>query len=268
MSWLKFLNFSVFCAALSPLTMPVMISRRRGLELAAIDGAGGAVDRDEVAFLEGLAGDGDGLACRSRSRQRAAPQTQTLPIWRATSAACEETPPLAVRMPSAAIMPRRSSGEVSLRTRRTFSPLLRRRSGAVGVEVDLAGSGAGTGGKAGGDGLGLLHVGEVEDRGEELVELIGGVAQDGGFPVDELLLHHVHGELERGGGGALAVAGLEHEQLAFLDGELDVLHVLEVLLEGRADLHQLRVGLRHRVLELADTARACARRRRRLRPGR
>jgi hypothetical protein len=43
------------------------------------------------------------------------------------------------------------------------------------------------------------------------------------------------GELQRGGGGALAVAGLEHEQLAFLDGELDVLHVLEVLLERLAD---------------------------------
>ena len=43
---------------------------RRGLELAAIDGAGGAVDGQEVAFLEGLAGDLDGLACRSRSPAR------------------------------------------------------------------------------------------------------------------------------------------------------------------------------------------------------
>ena len=34
--------------------------------------------------------------------------------------------------------------------------------------------------------------------------------------------------LQRGHGGAFAVAGLEHEQLAFLDGELDVLHVLEM----------------------------------------
>jgi hypothetical protein len=55
-------------------------------------------------------------------------------------------------------------------------------------------------------------------------------------------LHHVGGELQRRGGGALAVAGLEHEQLAFLDGELDVLHVLEVLLEGLAD----RRGARRR----------------------
>jgi hypothetical protein len=73
--------------------------------------------------------------------------------------------------------------------------------------------------------------------------------------VDELLLHHVHGELQRGGGGALAVARLEHEQLAFLDGELDVLHVLEVLLEDRADLEQFGVGLRHLVLQLEDRLR-------------
>ena len=140
---------------------------------------------------------------------------------------------MAVRMPSAAIMPRRSSGLRFRCGRAELSrPCFGGGGGAVGVEVDLAGSGAGTGGQAGGECLGLLHVGEVEDRGEELVELVGGVAQDGGFPVDELLLHHVHGELQRGGGGALAVAGLEHEQLAVLDGELDVLHVLEVLLEG------------------------------------
>ena len=122
MSWLKLLNFSVFCAALSPCSMPVMISRRRGLELAGVDRAGGAVDGKEVAFLEGLAVDRDGLLVVIDLAAPLAPQTQTLPIWRATSAACEVTPPLAVRMPSAAIMPRRSSGEVSLRTSRTFSP--------------------------------------------------------------------------------------------------------------------------------------------------
>jgi hypothetical protein len=71
----------------------------------------------------------------------------------------------------------------------------------------------------------------IEDRREQLLKLIGRVAQDGRFPVDELLLDHVDGELQRGGRSALAVTRLQHEQLAFLDGELDVLHVLEVLLE-------------------------------------
>ncbi len=42
---------------------------------------------------------------------------------RATTAACEVLPPRLVRMPAAAIMPSRSSGLVSRRTRITFSPL-------------------------------------------------------------------------------------------------------------------------------------------------
>lgn len=51
-----------------------------------------------------------------------APQTQVLPMPRATTAACEVLPPREVRMPSAAIMPLRSSGLVSRRIRMTFSP--------------------------------------------------------------------------------------------------------------------------------------------------
>jgi hypothetical protein len=44
------------------------------------------------------------------------------------------------------------------------------------------------------------------------------------------------GDLHRRRAGALAVARLQHEQLAALDGELDVLHVLVVLLELGLDL--------------------------------
>ena len=83
-----------------------------------------------------------------------------------------------------------------------------------------------------------------------MLELIGGVAEDRGFPVDEFFADHVGGELQTGGGGAFAVAGLEHEQLALLDGELDVLDVLEVFLEGGADFEQFGVALGHDVLEL------------------
>ena len=51
-----------------------------------------------------------------------APATQGLPMPRATTAAWLVMPPRAVRMPSAACMPWMSSGEVSTRTRITFSP--------------------------------------------------------------------------------------------------------------------------------------------------
>ncbi len=49
------------------------------------------------------------------------PTTHTFPICRETSAAWLDAPPNAVRMPTAAAMPRRSSGEVSRRTRTTFA---------------------------------------------------------------------------------------------------------------------------------------------------
>ena len=51
----KFLNFSVFFAASSPWIRPGDDLRRRGLDLAGVDLAGGAVDRQPVAFLERLA---------------------------------------------------------------------------------------------------------------------------------------------------------------------------------------------------------------------
>ena len=127
---------------------------------------------------------------------------------------------------------------------------------AIGVEVNFAGGGTRAGGKTGGDGLGFLHIGCVEDRREKLVELFGRVAEHSGLPVDELLLDHVHGELQRGGGGALAVAGLEHEQLAVLHGELDILHILEVFFEDRADLHEFGIRLRHLLLHVDDRLRS------------
>ena len=57
---------------------------------------------------------------------------------RATTAAWLTRPPRAVRMPSAASMPCTSSGEVSLRTRITFSPRSAAACGVVGREVDPA----------------------------------------------------------------------------------------------------------------------------------
>ncbi len=62
--------------------------------------------------------------CRLRTftSSASAPQTHVLPIPRATTAAWVVLPPREVRMPWAAIMPGRSSGLVSRRTRITFSP--------------------------------------------------------------------------------------------------------------------------------------------------
>ena len=61
-------------------------------------------------------------------RMPPAPETQGLPMPRATTAACEVMPPRAVRMPSAACMPWMSSGLVSRRTRITLRPSALARS--------------------------------------------------------------------------------------------------------------------------------------------
>ena len=108
--------------------------------------------------------------------------------------------------------------------------------GAVGVvldrvlggEDDLAHSRAGRSRQAGGqhfDLLALFH----QAGNQEVVKLVGLDAEDGFFLGDEAFAHHVDGDANSGQAGALAIAGLQHVELAILDGELEVLHVAIVL---------------------------------------
>ena len=70
------------------------------------------------------------------------------------------------------------------------------------------------------------------------------------------LVHEVAGDLERGLGRALAVAGLEHEELLVLDGELHVLHVAVVRLELGADVLELLEDLGHHLSHLRNRHRS------------
>ena len=140
------------------------------------------------------------------------------------------------------------------------------------VEHELAGRGAGDGVDARGD-LELLELGGadrgyVDDRVEDALDLLGADAGDGLGLGDEAFVDHVDGHLEGGRGEALAGAALEHVELLVLDRELEVLHLLEVLLEGLADLAELLVGLGELGLELDELHRGCGCRPRRPRPGR
>ena len=229
--------------------------------------AGGAVDRDDVA-----------LARRSRRRARvnclplvstssdSAPHTQVRPMPRATTAAWEVLPPRLVRMPRAATMPRRSSGLVSLRTRITSSPRLGPLHGGVGVEDRLADRGTGRGVHALREERALG--GLVEAREHQLGELLAGDAEDRLVHLDQALVDHVHGDAERRLGRALADAGLEHPELAALDGELDVAHVAVVALEPRHDAASGRRATCGRSRPCRRGRRCCGCRRRRPRPGR
>ena len=130
--------------------------------------------------------------------------------------------------------------------------LVRALDGLGRGERERAGGGSGRRADAAGDALGAGLVLRREERQQELRQVARGDALDRGLLVDQLLLDHLDGDADGGLRGALAGAGLQHEELAVLDGELDVLHVLVVLLELGADLHQVRVRLREALLHHRD----------------
>ena len=70
---------------------------------------------------------------------------------------------------------------------------------------------------------------------------------------DEPFVRHFDRDAQRGLGGALAGAGLQHPELALLDGEFEVLHVAVVALEQTVDAGELAECLGHRGFH----ARAC-----------
>ncbi len=128
----------------------------------------------------------------------------------------------------------------------------------VGVEHELAGGGARRSRQPLGqnDAVGV----GVEGWMQQLVELTGVDAGDRLLAADQPLLGHVDRDLEGGLGRALARAGLQHEQLAFLHGELDVLEVAEMRFELGAGAIELGEHVRHQAFERRPArARAAAR---------
>ena len=87
----------------------------------------------------------------------------------------------------------------------------------------------------------------LDHRGLDPLERLG--------PADDPLVGHVGGDPDGGRCGPLGAAGLEHEQPAALDRELEVLHVAVVALEPLGDPLELVVDRGHRVAHLADAAR-------------
>ena len=123
----------------------------------------------------------------------------------------------------------------------------------VGVEHGLAGRGSGRCVEAGRSDLELGP--GVDHRVEQLVELVRVDANDGVLARDQALLDHVHGGLQRSGSRSLGAAGLQQIEPPVLDGELDVLHVVVVLLEPAHGLQQLVEGLGHRFLHVRERLR-------------
>ena len=90
---------------------------------------------------------------------------------------------------------------------------------------------------------------------QQRIELLG-VDLHQGFPLgDHALLDQVDGDLHGGSGCALAVSGLQHEELAALDREFHVLHVFVMLFQRHRDLHELLVDFGHDLAQLVDRLR-------------
>ncbi len=81
---------------------------------------------------------------------------------------------------------------------------------------------------------------------QQLIERSRIDARDGVLTRDQALIGEFDGDAQRGFRRALAVARLQHPQLALLDGELEVLHVAVVLFQQRIDARQLLERIRHR----------------------
>ena len=65
------------------------------------------------------------------------PDTQHVPIPRATTAACDVIPPRTVKIPCADFIPVMSSGDVSRRTSTTFSPRAAHSTASSAVNTTL-----------------------------------------------------------------------------------------------------------------------------------
>ena len=85
------------------------------------------------------------------------------------------------------------------------------------------------------------------DANQQLVEAGGFDPHDRLVLGDQALASQIHRDLQRGLGGALPVAGLQHVEPALLDRELDVLHVAIVLFELLDDGLELQEDLRQRL---------------------
>ena len=149
-------------------------------------------------------------------------------------------------------MPWKSSGEVSIRTRTTFSPRCDPVDRVVGREDGSTHRRAGRRVEALGRADGGLPGDRVELVAQELVDVAGLDPGDRLGLGDDAVGDHVDGDLHGRRRGPLGAAGLEHVQAPALDRELEVLDVAVVALEPLGDALELGVRLGQVVGEVAD----------------
>ncbi len=137
-----------------------------------------------------------------------------------------------------------SSGEVSTRTRITLRPWLLSVSASSEENTISPQAAPGDAGRPVAMHL-ALGVG-IDGRMQKLIERRGIDPRHRFLLGDQFLLGELDRDAQRRLRGALAVARLQHPQLALLDGEFEILHVAIVPLERGVDALELGEGVRQR----------------------
>ena len=125
----------------------------------------------------------------------------------------------------------------------------------LGGEIHHAAGSARRSGQTHGDFLRLLQGDGVKLRMQQGVKLLRLHLENGLVGGDHAFVDQIDSDLQRGGRGALAVTGLEHVELAALDGVLHILHVAVVVFQRMRDVHKLLVHIRHDLLKGFDLLR-------------
>jgi hypothetical protein len=87
---------------------------------------------------------------------------------------------------------------------------------------------------------------------EKLVQVVGWDTSDGLLLGDQPLIHHITSDAYCGVSRPLRPPGLQHEQVAALDGEFHVLDITEVPLQGAAHPLELLIRVGKLFFELVD----------------
>ena len=124
--------------------------------------------------------------------------------------------------------------------------------GFVRVEDNLTCGSTGRSGKSCTNHLSCLQSLRIERGMQELIQGLGINALYCGLLVNLSLVNQITGDLDGCGSCSLAVTGLKEVELALLDGELHILHIMEVVLQLSCQLHELLIDCGHGVLKCGN----------------
>ena len=102
----------------------------------------------------------------------------------------------------------------------------------------------------------ILEICFIKRRMQQVIELLRLYHEQSFILRDELLVDHVNCDLQSSIGSTLAVAALQHEQLAMFNRELHILQIMIMMLEQLGDSCEFLVSSRHRFLQMIDRLRS------------